>query len=347
MDKFLIFRLSVLCVLLSFSAESRAIKWQSVSCADYASAAVSTKGDLYVTGRNYNGVLGDGKDSIIPGYRKRWAKVAKGMAVVELNSDHSLAITKKGKLLTTGNNDFGQLGTGRQENRKRWLTTLTGVSAASVGYKSTLALKTDGSLWVTGVSELGDRNSLGNFYSPHWQRTLDDVRSAVAGSQRAYALNEQGELLRITYPTGSTPPISPPQWEALATEVQDIEVFSPSFFNEIVFKKSDNTLWWGNDFGTPTFKQIASDVDRFKGSPQGLLVLDNNSALAIAKYASTGTLLAIQRDVIDFCAGAQHALVVKSDGSLWAAGVNNQGQFGFNNGKGTSSLNEWVKVKVP
>lgn len=332
-------------ILVFCSAPSWAIKWQSVSCADYASAVISTKGDLYVTGRNYQGVLGDGKDSVLPGYRKQWKKVATGISFVDLNSDHSLAITRKGKLLLTGNNDYGQLGTGTQKNRKLWTKSLTGVKAASVGYKSSLALKNDGTLWVTGISELGDRNSGGSFYGLRWQKTIDGVTAVSAGSHRAFAINSLGELLRITYPVSFTPPASPPEWEKIIDGVKNIESFT-AVIGQIAVLKTDNTLWWAYDFSTPIFKQIASDIIHFKGSSQGLMMLSTTGSLSIVKYPSSETPLVIHEDVIAFCSGYQHVLVIRSDGSLWASGINNQGQFGFNNGKGTSSLTEWVKVKV-
>ena len=335
----------LLCVGLGLSPSAHALKWRSVSCSAYGSAAITTKGDLYVTGSHVNGELGDNQTGLLPLYRSRWTKVAGKIDSIILDTDHSLAINAKNQLLATGNNDYGQLGLGTQKSRKQWKKALADVTAAAVGYKSSLAIKQDGSLWVTGISNLGNRNYIASFYGLRWRKMPDGVKSAAAGSYKAYAVNQQDELLRITYPFGSTPPPAPPQWEKLEEGVSQVISYPGSLVNEVVIQKLDGSAWWAYELGTLSFRQIAMGTERIKGSQQGLLLLDPSGSLSILKYPTTESSTEIQTDVTDFCAGAQHALVVKHDGTLWASGINNQGQFGIKNGSGTSSLQEWIQVK--
>jgi len=68
---------------------------------------------------------------------------------------HSLAIKNDGTLWATGYNEYGQLGTGDNNNRNVFVQVLSGVSFIAAGGLHSLALKNDGTLWATGENESG------------------------------------------------------------------------------------------------------------------------------------------------------------------------------------------------
>jgi alpha-tubulin suppressor-like RCC1 family protein len=339
---------------LAYGAPSWAVKFTAVDCIADASAAISTKGDLFVTGGSAYGRLGDGSTGFYPdpSYRKNWVKVANGVAMVSLGDQHSLLVTRSGRLFATGHNDYGQLGTNSEIDRKRWTRTLKGVATAVVDQRRSLAAKRDGTLWVTGVNEQGDFNRNGNYYGRSWVKTLDGVRAPAAGGNTAFAIMTNDELWQIRYGYGSTPSITAPTWSRVETGVSAMALSDAGYLTgisqEITALKTDGSAWAGTwNYGSSqySFKPIAGEVARFKESPQGLLLLGQDGVLTLRKKSSAASAV-INRDVADFCAGSAHALVVKKDGSLWAAGLNDRGQFGIRPGRGTSSLQEWIPVKI-
>ena len=70
-------------------------------------------------------------------------------------SIHTMILKKDGTLWATGNNYYGQLGTGDTTNISTPKQVMSEVSSVSSGSGHTMILKKDGTLWATGDNSSG------------------------------------------------------------------------------------------------------------------------------------------------------------------------------------------------
>ena len=294
-------------VLVQIGSES---DWVSVSGGGEHTVALKSDGTLWAWGRNNRGQLGMGDNVArsVPsqvGNDTDWASISTG-------SSFTSAMKTDGTLWAWGRNVYGELGTGDNTNRNT--PTQIGVDTdwilLETGFYHTLALKTDGTLWVTGYNYwgqlgLGDKTSR-NILT---QIGLDTDWTAVSGSswqtiarktdgtQWAWGGNIYGQLglgdtVERLVPTKVG---TDTDWNLLATGL-----------NHTLASKTDGTLWaWGNrsdgglglgDAGVDTFipATLGPELD----------------------WAAIGPSL-------------YHALILKSDATLWVWGWNFYGQLGL------------------
>jgi alpha-tubulin suppressor-like RCC1 family protein len=115
-------------------------------------AALATNGDLYVTGANWQGVLGQGfVDLVSPSYR--WVKYP----IAKVKNAHVMyynifALTVDNKLYMTGQDTNGyMIGTGSTSQQLTPRLLMSDVRTFSVTEKHSFwIVKTDGTLWVAG-----------------------------------------------------------------------------------------------------------------------------------------------------------------------------------------------------
>ncbi len=128
-------------------------QWQSVSTRLSHTAAITSDGKLYVWGANNYGQLGLGHTAIqnipitvnVEGVNA-WKTASAGYS-------HTMAITSDGKLYGWGDNDYGQLGLGKEgdnQNTPQQIGDKTYWKSVSAGNDFTLALTDEGKLFVWG-----------------------------------------------------------------------------------------------------------------------------------------------------------------------------------------------------
>ncbi len=248
--------------------------------------------DLWATGINDNGQLGDG--TVVAKATPR--KVATNVAGLAAGVYHSAYLKTDGTLWTVGLNDVGQLGTGNLTELHSASQIATNVVDLAVGTRQTLFVKSDGTLW--GVGDLFGNGTLTSTPS----QLAMGVKTVAAGAAHSLILktdnslwalgkNSNGQLGTGNLTTTTVPIL-------IATGVKAI---AAGYFHS-AFIKLDNTLW----------------------------ICGYNNVGQLGNGSNTQQLTAFQlaTNVAAVSASESYTLFMKTDGSLWGTGLNANGQFG-------------------
>jgi alpha-tubulin suppressor-like RCC1 family protein len=301
--------------------------WKQISCGQLFSASIKTDGTLWLWGDNTYGQLGDNtispKSSPVQTVAggTNWKQVSCGFF-------HTAAIKTDGTLWLWGRNQFGAIGDNTTTPYSSPVQTVSGGNnwkQVTGGGQFTSAIKTDGKLWVwgrNGASELGDGTVVSKS-SP--------VQTAAAGSNwikvssghfHSGAIKTDGTLWMWGYNSfyGSlgdnttTDKNSPVQTISGGTNWKEISCNGYTTGSI----KTDGTLWmWGLNYSG---QLGTNDITSYSSPIQTVSADTNWKNIACGSGELTGSTAA-----------------VKSDGTLWMWGNNNNGQLGTNNTTSQSS----------
>ena len=277
----------------------------------YSYFFLQADGTLHAYGRNNSGQLGVGGATDVA----TLTQVATDVAAVNTRHSSSFIVKKDGNVFGTGHNYDGQLGLGDNDNRS-YFTELpvNNVKTISTSSAHTLLLKKDGSVWATGWNwggELGtgDKTEKTVFTATN---LTSDVVAISAGGSHSLALKQDGTV-----------------W---GTGINSIGELGLGYTPDQV----------------SSFVQIFSGAKAIAaGGCRHSLILANNGTVYTAGLNGSGELgigndenfifrfiQAIDNsgsplsNVSAIATGHQHSLALKSDGSLWATGLNDFGQLG-------------------
>jgi alpha-tubulin suppressor-like RCC1 family protein len=296
---------------------------------------------LWGIGDNVNGILGIGTSGAINSTTSpvqigtsTWNKYHTGA------TGTTLAIRSDGTLWGWGVNNVGQLGLNNTINRS---------SPVQVGTRSdwtdvstpfhTLAVRSDGTLWAWGQNGSGELGlSLQTFIqrsSPvqvgtdtNWSKVYShqSISHAIKtdGTLWAWGLNTGGQLGIGDIVNRSSPVQvgTDTNWSLIAE--------SDGYTNHILAIKTDGTLWsWGQN-----------------GSGQLGLNLDSTA------HRSSPVQIGTLNNWVSAKVSRSNSMVIKSDGTSWAWGLNSFAELGFSDGIARSSpvqvgtLNTWVSSSI-
>ncbi|SHG14147.1 RCC1 domain-containing protein [Chryseobacterium vrystaatense] len=284
--------------------------WQSVSAGEKHSLGIKTDGTLWAWGYNSYGQLGDGtrstKNSPIQiGKENNWLQISGG-------DFHSIALKTNGTLWAWGANYYGQLGNGTNTDKTipTQIGTATDWVSITSGNNYVVALKADGTIWAWGNNNFGqladgtntDKNT------PTQIGTANDWKMIASGAMSTLAIKTNGTLWAWGYNTygqlgnGTANHSSTPIQVGTATNWKTVSV---GHLHSLGIK-TDGTLWaWGNG-----------------GS--GRLGNGNiyNSFYTPLKIGTATDWQSVSAEQSNSSAG------IKTDGTLWAWGENDNGQLG-------------------
>jgi PKD repeat protein len=287
--------------------------WNAIALGGRHSVALKPDGTLWAWGRNGDGQLGLGDNTIVSqptptqiGTENQWIAVLAGYI-------STAALKADGSLWTWGDNYYGQLGDGTTEDKHapvqigtedRWI-------AVEGGDYHTVAVRSDGTLWAWGANwmgALGDGTTEEKL-APVQVGTDNQWIAAEGGGYHTLALKADGTLwawgynnegqLGDTTRTDKTRPVQ------IGEENQWIAVAAGDFHS--VALKADGTLWaWGSN-------------------DDGLLV---SATTTSAVYITSPVQIGADNRWIAIAAGEYHTVALRSDGTVWAWGKNIDGQLG-------------------
>ncbi len=302
----------------------------ALAASEYRSLALKYDGTVWAWGRNQYGRLGDGTSINRPtpvqvidpndpsGFLADVVDIAAGR-------DHSLALKSDGTVWAWGNNSNGRLGDNTVLPRSSPVQVidpndpsgyLTDVVDIGAGPSNSLAVKSDGTAWAWGLNDygqLGDGSTIDR-RTPVQVSIPGEVTALAAGEYHSLALksdgtvwawgrNDRGQLGDGTGISSPTPvqvidPNDPGEF------LTDVKAIAAGYFHSLALN-SDGTVWaWGYNGGG----QLGDGTQTSGASP--------------VKVNGLTDVRTIQ------AAGHDHSLALKSDGTVWAWGLNLYGQLG-------------------
>lgn len=313
--------------------------WKYAKAGNIHSLAIRSDGTMWSWGNNAGARLGA---SILPYIRSPIA-VANDQSwnkdkVFSCGTDSFFAINNDDKLVVFGYNGQGSLGLGDVIDRSSPVLVNNDSWSDMSSWDHTLAIKTNGTLWSWGEVSFGKtgNNRFFNFVessSPIQVGLLSDWSKVNAGENHSLAIKTDGTLWswgRNNYGQLGTGD----QTFARSSPVQVglLSDWSQSFggrYHSLAIK-TDGTIWsWGrNDRG-----QL------------GLGLSTTNSGIRLSPV-QIGSLSSWSK----ISSGNLHCMAIKTDGTLWAWGINDSGQLGLGNTSNRSSpvqvglLSDWQFV---
>jgi alpha-tubulin suppressor-like RCC1 family protein len=299
--------------------------WTAVSAGGSHTVAIRSDGALFAWGDRRDGQLGDGVASAFSFITSPIQIGTSSWTAVSAGGTHTAAIRSDGALFTWGRNNAGQLGNGTSSTRSSPVQIGTSSwTAVSAGVQHTAAIRSGGSLFTWGLNnsgQLGD-GSTSNRSSPvqvgtsSWTAVTAGWFATAAiklgGSLFTWGRNYWGGLGIGALGNRSSPvQVGTSSWTAVAMT-----------YNHTVAIRSDSRLFtWGrNNFGQLGNFQPAGDSTSTSspvqvGGNQGLLSQSSPVQIGTSSWTAVS-------------AGQTHTAAIRSDGALFAWGVNSFGQLG-------------------
>lgn len=331
---------------------------QSIDGGYYHSVVLCSDSNVWATGRNNFGQLGDGTNNsaVVPVQVNGLTQVV----AVAAGGDHSLALKADGTVWSWGLNANGQLGNSSitESNIPVQVQNLSNIYSISAGENYSLALKNDGTVWGWGKNnsgQLGDGTTIDKLF-PIQLPGLSGIIAITASKSHSLALKGDGTLWAWGANTYGQLGNGSNAGSATPTQIvtiSDVKSIGSGMYHSLAVK-NDGSVWaWGYNGhgvlgnGTTTSSDIPVQIpNSFQsesvlggqsfsmslGSNSALKIWGNNQYGQIGNGNTTTQNAPVQANNISEAvlvgSGIYHSLAVKQDGTAWTWGFNNYGQLG-------------------
>lgn len=307
---------------------------------------VKEDGSLWSFGANTEGQLGDGTKID----RKTPVKIMDDVIMPIAGWNFGMAIKKDNSLWTWGGNTYGQLGDGTKAQRstpKKIKDNIYFANATS--WSVGQAIDFEGILWVWGENQRGNLGdgTTSNRLSP--VKILSKKISYATGGPHSAAISADNDLYMwgsnncSQLGDGSTTYRKSPV--KVKTGVKDVNL--PYCATIVLYTNGEVWTWGNNDYGqlgtgnytaTSQPQKILENIVKLGEFSYGGFAINSNhelyawGRLSTIHWNTIGNIqkpTIIMRDVEDIKCAYSHALIKKTDGSLWGVGENGVGQLGI------------------
>jgi alpha-tubulin suppressor-like RCC1 family protein len=270
----------------------------------------------------YGGALRNARPSGIAGGGDMYSLALKSDGTVWAWGKHDGCLLGDGSEVWNRTTPVQVVGPGEQGHLTNVVAIGTGVYASH-----SFAVKSDGSLWAwganwegqLGINEYGSRNYAVRVVGPGGQGYLTNVVAAASGIVHSIALKSDGTVW--AWGGNYNAQVGPYGWNVL-TPVQVKEAGDPDNLENVsaisagwthnVALKNDGTVWvWGSNYECQFGN--GANCTGYTGYAQRVVSPDGQGYL-------TG--------IVGISAGYAQNLALKSDGTVWAWGSNEDGQLG-------------------
>ena len=312
----------------------------SISAGDGHSLALMGDGTVRAWGSNSEGQLGN--NSTTNSSTPVFVDGLSGIVAIAGGFQASLALQSQAIGTAWGDNTYGCLGNaGGSSSVPTAVDTLSGLTAISAGFLHSMGLRADGTVWTWGddlYGEMGVGPGMTGSSTPIQIMVGGPAVKAVAtgehlslaltstGAVYAWGLNENGQTGVGTVDESgwvSDPPIShlPVQVSGIGAPVAAV---AAGAYHSLALDSSGTVWAWGwNSFG-----QLGTPPDPYTSRSVPAQVPGLSGVVAVA-------------------GGAWHSLALKSDGTVWAWGRNNDGQLGDPQSAGSATPLQVVDPSDP
>jgi alpha-tubulin suppressor-like RCC1 family protein len=285
------------------------------------SVILDTKGDVWVAGGNENGQLGIGNNDDSAKFVKIKTIGTMGKAVsVAAGKTHTLAVDSDGNIWATGDNTYGQLGSGDFERRNRFEKVKAGSFASVVaGQNHSVALDSEGIVWIAGSNEYGQ---LGHFLAPPYSVEFSIILTGdapitriAAGYDNTFVVNNAGKVWvtgRNDYGEFGRGDTQNLIWFNTVPNIENAISAAVGISSSYVLDANKNV--WASGYNASGDLGIGSLEYQETSFSKAISDVDFDGKVSRNTYDLT--------NIVDISAGYYRVLAVDNSGSLWTTGAN-------------------------